>query len=239
MNGSHTLTARMPGAAAAAGVAARSAIPRPGRTVTRQPMRLTAGLAMGLAAGLALLLGTAGDAMAQAQPAGAAQGQAQWQTHGQTPGQAHERQGFWINAGLGYGSLGIEGFSEREDGLSGNLALGGTISPRFLLGAGTTGWTKEVEGIRINFGTLLLLGRFYPNAESGFFVNLGLGVGQVSVSEGSTSISESGGGALLGLGYDVRVGPSWSLTPFANAIGFDIDGDRADIFQFGVGVSFH
>jgi hypothetical protein len=154
-------------------------------------------------------------------------------------GHAQEREGFWFNTGLGYGSLGLEGFPEREDGLSGNLALGGTLSPRFLLGAGTTGWTKEVDGIRITFGTLVLLGRFYPNVESGFFVNLGLGVGQVTLSEGSTSISESGGGAVLGLGYDVRVGPNWSLTPFVNGIGFDIDELRADVFQFGIGVSFH
>jgi hypothetical protein len=150
-----------------------------------------------------------------------------------------ERSGFWGSGGLGYGSLGIDGFSEREDGLSGNLTLGGTISPRFLLGGGTTGWTKEVDGIRVQFGTLLLVGRFYPNAEGGFFMNMGLGAGQVSFSQGSTSVSESGGGALLGIGYDVRVGSSWSLTPFANAIGFSIDGDTADVFQFGLGVTFH
>jgi hypothetical protein len=154
-------------------------------------------------------------------------------------GHAQEREGFWVSFGLGYGSLGIEGLSDREDGLSGNLSLGGTISPRFLLGGGTTGWTKDVDGLRITFGTLLLLGRFYPNEDGGFFLNFGLGAGQVSISEGSSSISESGGGAVLGVGYDVRVGPRWSLTPYANAIGFSIEGDRADVFQFGLGLTFH
>ena len=188
------------------------------RGITRV-MRTLAGAALGLA----VMLAVAGDAEGQ----------------GTAQGHTHERQGFWFNTGLGYGSLGLEGFSDREDGLSGNLALGGTISPRFLLGVGTTGWTKEVEGVRINFGTLVLLGRLYPNADGGFFLNLGLGAGQVSVSEGSTTVSENGGGAVLGLGYDVRVGPNWSLTPFANAIGFDINGGQADVFQFGLGVSFH
>jgi len=154
-------------------------------------------------------------------------------------GYAQERSGFWGSGGLGYGSLGLDGFSGREAGLSGNLSLGGTISPRFLLGGGTTGWTKEVDGIRFSFSTLLLLTRFYPNQDGGFFLTAGLGAGSVSASEGSTSVSESGGGALLGLGYDVRVGPRWSLSPYVNAIGFDIDGDAADVFQFGLGVTFH
>lgn len=201
------------------------------RGAARTPSRTLARTFTVLALGLVMAMAFAQNVLAQGTPQATPQGTPQPPTH--------ERQGFWFNGGLGYGSLGIEGFSEREDGLSGNLALGGTISPRFLLGAGTTGWTKEVDGIRVNFGTLLLLGRFYPNADSGFFLNLGLGAGQVSLTEGNSTWSESGGGAVLGLGYDVRVGPGWSLTPFVNGIGFDIDGDRADVFQFGLGVSFH
>ena len=154
-------------------------------------------------------------------------------------GHPQERDGFWIGAGLGYGSLGIEELPSREDGLSGNLSLGGTISERFLLGVGTTGWTKEVDGVRFTFGTLALMARLYPDAEGGFFVNLGLGGGQVSVSYGNTTVSESGGGAILGLGYDARMGPAWSLTPYVNAIGYSIDGDQADVLQFGLGVTWH
>jgi hypothetical protein len=187
-------------------------------TKTRRGSRGAGMLVLGAMAAIAIL-GSAGEAAAQAHP--------------------HEREGFWISFGLGYGSLGIEGFSDREDGLSGNLSLGGTISPRFLLGAGTTGWTKEVDGVRVNFATLLLVSRLYPQADGGFFVNLGLGAGQVSLSQGSTTVSESGGGALLGLGYDVRVGPGWSLSPYVNAIGFSIDGEQADVFQFGLGITFH
>jgi hypothetical protein len=48
-------------------------------------------------------------------------------------GRPQTREGFWIGGGLGYGSLGIEDLTDREDGLSGNLTLGGTVSPRFLL----------------------------------------------------------------------------------------------------------
>ena len=154
-------------------------------------------------------------------------------------GHPQTREGFWINGGLGYGSLGIEDLSDREEGLSGNLTLGGTLSPKWLLGGGTTGWTKEVEGIRVTFGTLALMARFYPNAAGGFFLNGGLGVGRVSLSYENVTVSEDGGGAILGLGYDARMGANWSFTPFVNAIGFSIDGGQADVFQFGVGVTRH
>lgn len=149
------------------------------------------------------------------------------------------RGGFWGSVGLGYGSLGIEGFSDREEGLSGNLTLGGTLSPRVLLGGGTTGWTKDVDGLRVTFSTLALMARFYTAVDGGFFINAGLGGGQVSFSEGSASISESGGGAILGLGYDARVGTGWSLTPYANVIGLSIEDATSDIFQFGLGVTWH
>jgi outer membrane autotransporter protein len=61
----------------------------------------------------------------------------------------------------------------------------------------------------------------------------------VSLSSGSVTISESGGGAILGVGYDVRVGNRWYLSPFANAIGYSIDGESWDVFQFGVGLGYH
>jgi hypothetical protein len=152
---------------------------------------------------------------------------------------AQVREGFWISGGLGYGSLELDGMTSREDGLSGNLSLGWTIGPRFLLGGGTTGWTKDVEGIRINFSTLAVMARLYPNEEGGFFVNLGLGAGQVRLSEGGVSVSESGGGGILGVGYDFRVAPVWSLSPYTNIIAYTFDDGDANVFQFGLGVTRH
>lgn len=149
------------------------------------------------------------------------------------------REGFWFSGGLGYGSVAVDGVSGREDGLSGNLTLGGTVSPRFLVGGGTTGWTKEEMGLRITFGSLMATSRFYPSAEGDFFLAFGLGFGQVSLSEGSTSISESGGAAQLGLGFDARVGERWSITPYLNFIGYAIEDLDADVFQIGVGMTYH
>lgn len=98
------------------------------------------------------------------------------------------RSGFWFNAGLGVGSLGCADCSDRVNALSGNLSLGGTISPRFLLGVGTTGWTKSEDGTTLTSGTTLTVGtldarvRFYPSATGGFFLTGGLGIGTVSAS---------------------------------------------------------
>lgn len=63
-----------------------------------------------------------------------------------------ERSGFWGNVGFGYGSLGCQDCIGREGGLSGGLSLGGTVSDRFLLGVGTTGWTKQIDDERLSVG---------------------------------------------------------------------------------------
>jgi len=65
---------------------------------------------------------------------------------------AQARQGFWFSGGLGYGSLGCDNCGSREGGVSGGLSLGGTITPRFLLGVGTSGWTKSEQGATLTVG---------------------------------------------------------------------------------------
>src|SRR5262245_12340009 len=50
----------------------------------------------------------------------------------------NRREGFWFNAGLGEGWLGCDNCDGgRAGGLSGGLSLGGTLSPRVLMGVGT------------------------------------------------------------------------------------------------------
>src|SRR3954464_3289475 len=67
-------------------------------------------------------------------------------------GSAQERHGFWFNGGLGYGSLGCDNCGSREGGLSGGLSLGGTLSPKWLLGVGTSGWYKDEGGASVTIG---------------------------------------------------------------------------------------
>src|SRR5690606_11323643 len=120
-------------------------------------------------------------------------------------------------------------------GPSGNLSLGGTVGDRLLLGIGTTGWTKEIAGERLSVGTFDVRIRFYPVASSGFFITGGLGAGSVSYA----GESEVGAGAVIGLGWDVRVGRNVSITPFYNGFAMSNDTVDANVGQIGLGVTFH
>ncbi len=152
----------------------------------------------------------------------------------------HVREGFWLNAGLGYGSLGCDGCGSRESGLSGGLQLGGTLSDKWLLGGATTGWTKSEGGVTLTVGTVLALVRFYPSARGGFFLEGGLGIGTIHASvDGFGSDSEAGGGALLGLGYDIRVGENVSLTPVWLGFAARTSNSDANVGQLSLGVTIH
>jgi hypothetical protein len=150
------------------------------------------------------------------------------------------RQGFWFNVGLGAGSLGCEDCDTRTNGLSGQLSLGGTISPRFLLGVASNGWTKSEDGATLTMGSLTAAFRFYPSTTGGFYLTGGLGVATLDLGiSGFGSASETGIGAMLGLGYDIRLGQNVSLTPFWNGIGGAFDGVNANFGQIGVGFTWH
>jgi hypothetical protein len=155
-------------------------------------------------------------------------------------GHAQTRQGFWFNGGLGYGSFGCDGCGDRLGGLSGGLVFGGTLSRKFLLGVGTTGWTKSENGATMTVGTVDARFRFYPSATGGFYLTGGLGVGSVSIDLGSFgSGSNTGLGFVLGLGYDIRVGNNLSLTPFWQGYAVTTDGSTANVGQLGLSLTVH
>jgi hypothetical protein len=151
-----------------------------------------------------------------------------------------ERQGFWINVGLGGGSLGCSDCGTRETGLSGQLSLGGTINKHLLIGASSNGWTKSEDGITLTMSSLTAMVRYYPSATGGFYLTGGLGVSQVDLGiAGYGSGSDTGTSALLGLGYDLRIGKNVSLTPFWNGIGASFDGGDANFGQIGISFTWH
>ena len=51
--------------------------------------------------------------------------------------------------------------------------------------------------------------------------------------------SEMGAGAIVGLGYDFRMGKSFSLSPYLNGIAGNFDGGSANFWQVGLGLSWH
>jgi hypothetical protein len=156
--------------------------------------------------------------------------------------QKNRRSGFWFNGGFGYGSFGCQGCDGRVGSLSGGIALGGSVSQKVLLGAATTGWAKSENGTELDVGTLVAVIRFYPSATGAFFLLGGLGVGSIhgeSSEFGIGSQTETGFGALLGLGYDIRVGSNVSLTPFWNGFAVNTDTDDANVGQIGLGLTIH
>jgi hypothetical protein len=149
------------------------------------------------------------------------------------------REGFWFNGGLGVGLAGCVGCVGREVGTSGGLTLGGTLSDRVLLGVGTSGWYKSIDGVALTGGTFDARLRFYPAVRSGFFLTAGAGLGSVAVSDGFLSDRETGLGLSFGLGWDLRVGRNVSLTPFYNGFAMGVESGTFFVDQFGVGVTLH
>lgn len=153
---------------------------------------------------------------------------------------AQTRQGFWFSGGLGYGSLGCnDGCDQREGSVSADISLGGTISPRFLLGAGTSAWSKSENGGTLTVGIVDARVRFYPSARGGLFLTGGIGIGSVQAKVGGLTATESGAGAILGLGYDYRVSPNMSITPYWNAFAMKNDYMDANVGQAGIAITVH
>jgi hypothetical protein len=154
-------------------------------------------------------------------------------------GHPQTREGFFIGLGVGGGTLGCEGCGDRESGLGAHLKLGGTLSPKLLIGAESGGWTKEEGGIRLTHANLSALAQFYPSATAGFFLKGGIGLSRLEVSASGGSVSDEGLGLTAGLGYDVRLGSNFSLSPYLSFAWGDFDGGTANHGLVGVGVTWH
>jgi hypothetical protein len=138
---------------------------------------------------------------------------------------AAERRGFWLGLGGGVGAADASCEScdpggAPELGTAAYLKLGGTLSPRWLLGGEVNLWTKEQAGVALNFYSAVATATFYPRASSGFFLKGGAGLAFVDTDfvEGDTQVTldlGDGPGFVLGLGYDVKV-RGFSITPAVN-----------------------
>ena len=156
---------------------------------------------------------------------------------------AQTREGFWAGVGAGWGSMGLscDGCDgvDREGSYTGYLALGGTLRSNVLIGAEFNGWTKSQEGATVRLANVSAAAYWYPMVQSGLFLKGGAGYSRLSAEDGIVSAADDGFGVLAGLGYDVRVGRTTSITPVANYFRGAFDGGSADVFQLGLGVTFH
>lgn len=156
---------------------------------------------------------------------------------------APARDGFFIGLGLGGGSFGCTDCGDRQSGVSGHLKLGTAVSEQLLLGVESTGWTKEELGARLTHTNVSAMAQFYPSAANGFFLKGGIGVSSLRVSADvggvSGSVTENALGLTAGLGYDVRVGNNFSVSPYGSFGWGNHEGSNANTFQLGLGVTWH
>ena len=149
------------------------------------------------------------------------------------------RQGFWINFGVGAGSLGCDDCGdERETGTNLNLRMGGTLSQRLILGGELNFWTKTEGDISLSTGHMGPIILFYPSASGGFFLKGGLGLASTTLELGSVTLEEQGVGLTLGLGYDARVGRNFALTPYFDILSSGYDGGSLNTVAFGLGFTW-
>jgi len=166
---------------------------------------------------------------------------------------AQTRDGFRISFGLGTGSAGVECngcLSDRTNGFSGYLRLGGYLRPNLFLGGESNGWVHSENGVDETLGFLTAVAQWYPNVTTGLYLKGGLGFAAYAATDGTDDLSSTAPALALGAGYDFRVGKNFSLTPYANYLKSS-NGDLKDnststgfnfssnVFQLGLGFTWH
>ncbi len=163
------------------------------------------------------------------------------------------RQGFGISFGLGGGSAGIDCDgcgSDRDTGGSGYLRLGGHVRPDLFVAFESIGFVTSNDGWDTTGGFYSVATQWYPNVDKGFYLKGNLGVAGVVEDDGFDEIEVAAFGLGLGIGYDIRLGRNFSLTPYANLV-YTAKGDVKlngsstgikagfNLFQIGLGFTWH
>lgn len=139
----------------------------------------------------------------------------------------HPRRGFWLGFGIGGGPNLTSTLDDGSPaGFAGLARLGGTVTPQWLLGAESAGWSRDSGedswDWRSNVSAVAL---FYPSRARGLFLKAGPSIAIINTTTGtsrnidgvdvstSTSASEVGFGGTAGVGYDIRIARNLYLVP--------------------------
>lgn len=158
---------------------------------------------------LALLVSPGLSAQKKAAPAGTESG----------------RDGLHFSVGLGAGSMGASCdqcetnfFSDRINGLSGFVQLGGALTPGLILTGEFTGWLKNDEFVRRRVAGLSLGVLGYPDPTSGFFLKGSVGAVRAVLEDDAFVFQTDAWMAVTGVGIDIAVSEGVSITPYLNYI---------------------
>jgi len=164
-----------------------------------------------------------------------------------------------IGAGVGSAGVSCDGCeSDREPAPSVMLRVGGAYAPDLIFGGEINAWAKsEVtdasgDEVRVRIATLNLVAQWYPQLDGGFFVDGGIGVGTVRTQlvagdlSGTITSTTTAVGYQVGAGWDFRVAPNVSVTPFATFFGTAAGKVRTsdekldgNVGVVGVGITLH
>ena len=160
------------------------------------------------------------------------------------------RSGFWLSAGVGAGAESFDardglGWSDGKGGGVGYVKLGGTVTRSLLLGVEAQAWASSYytnPNYDRALGSLQGIAQFYPAPEGGFWLKGGLGWALDNLRTYSSSgiiydRDLHGTAWSLGLGYDVPVSRSLSITPSLDLQAQDYRTHRERVLSFGIGIT--
>lgn len=164
-----------------------------------------------------------------------------------------ERHGFWFGGGVGMGSARLSCSicrGGRDGGLSGYLRLGATVTPQLLIGGETTIWYHTENAVDYLLGSVQAVVYLYPVKRSGFYLKSGFGLAQYSAKDSTDKLSSQALAAQIGVGYEVAVGSSMSIVPYANLLATSAADLRfnstvsslsakTSLLQIGLGITLH
>lgn len=177
---------------------------------------------------------------------------------------APPRLGFWLGGGMGGGSNLTTTLDDGSPaGFAGNLRLGGTLTPKWLLGGESAGWMRDVDqdvwAFRSNLSAIAM---FYPSVSGGLFLKGGPSIAIIDeTSSASTQVDgvdirasvsamEIGFGLTAGVGYELRIGRNLFLVPEVSYLLQGFSGRTTDtplgtipatnsLLLFTLGLTFH
>jgi len=171
------------------------------------------------------------------------------------------RQGFWYGFGFGAGSGQIHcEICNDQSGtdLTASMRAGGVLSKSWLLGAELDGWTNSQDIATRRSWSASAVALWYPWPAKGAYLKGGVGFTGYSASDSLDAFSTTSPGALIGLGYEWRVGKKYSINPYItyqhtlagdltlehtedNTVTTAVVADDVSVssLQFGVGLVIH
>lgn len=138
----------------------------------------------------------------------------------QADGVPAQRNSFHFSVAVGGSSVGAscascenDFFSDRINGFSGHLQLGGAFTPRFVVAAEFLGWIGFEEAFDSRIAALSVVVLSHPAEGTPFFIKSGLGMLRAIAEDEVFVLQTDALAAQLGVGYDADLGGRLRLTP--------------------------